>query len=142
MQQDLQAVINPVMALTSASRTASANGLTIDTAGYSGVTFIGYSATTTTADADNGFTFKLQHGDLSNGTDMADVPTTDVGGSMVLDAAADDDKVLGKLSYIPMTVARKRYVRLVATAVGTTTAVFGAVAVLHGSRNAPIAVVG
>lgn len=140
MQQDLQAIINPVMALTSGSYTSSQNGLTIDTAGYSGITFEGRAATTTTADADNRFDFKIQHGNASDNSDMADVPATDMTGAMVIDAAADDNKNIGKLSYVPMTVARKRYVRIVATAVGTVSSVFGVGAILHGSRKNPIAV--
>jgi len=137
---DLQARIDPVVTLVSASRTTSTNGTVVDTVGYAGITLIGTAATTTTADATNRFDFKIQHGNLADGSDMADVPTTDVTGSMVIDAAADDDKVIGKISYIPMTVPRRRYVRVVATAVGTVSAVFGVNVIRHGARMTPIAV--
>lgn len=137
---DLQARIDPVVALVSAARTTSANGLTIDTAGFAGVTLVGTAATTTTADATNRFDFTMQHGNMSDGSDMAAVPITDVTGSMVIDNAGDDDKVIGKMSYIPMTVPRRRYVRVVATAVGTVSAVFGVNVIRHGARMTPIAV--
>jgi len=137
---DQQAVIDPgtTLAINVAAYTASTNGNAIDTAGYSGVTFIGFTAATTTADADNGFTFKLQHSDASS-SDFEDVPIGDVQGSMVINAAADDDIIIGKMSYVPQTVASRRYVKLVATELGTASATFGALAIKTGGRKTPIA---
>jgi hypothetical protein len=145
--QDQHNNISGVVGMTHAARTASANGATIDLAPQTGanagnvfqsVTFIVMTATTTTADGSNKFSFKLQHGNLSDGSDMADVALADQQVTGEIDVATEDDTIVSKISYLPTSVRGRRYVRLVATATGSPSAAFGAVCVLGNPRTAPV----
>lgn len=89
----------------------------VDLRGFDGATI--YLATDTVTDAGtaSGFTFTLQHADVTTGTSFADVATADtVGGSISLTvtADADDNKLVGGIGYI----GSKRYLRM--NGVGTT----------------------
>jgi len=115
--------------------TASGQGSVVDTSGFQSVAFGILVGTVTTADASNYFTFTVQEGDLSDGSDMADIPTNRIIGSAVLNAAGQANSCL-KIGAIPA----KRYVRLAWTETGTlASAEFGAVAALGNPNHAPAA---
>ena len=128
--------ISPALALAIAQRTASVNGATIDLVGFSDVTFVIQTAATTTADADNRFDFKIQHS--NDNSTWEDVAAADVQGSASINAATQDDVIVGKMSYTPTENSPRRYVRLVATEVGTADSTFGAIAIRGGARKMPV----
>ena len=135
---DLYNQLSPVNAMDIAARTASANGNIIDMLGFSELVIAILTGTTTTADATNRFDFKLQHGSASDGSDMADVALTDVQGAPSINLATQDNVLLGKIAYKPLEQSAKRYVRLVATEVGTADATFGAIGFRGGARKTPV----
>lgn len=135
---DVQAQVSSRVALPVLSRTASVNGATIDLSGFNSLTFVVFTGAVTTADGSNFWTAKLQHGDLADGSDMSDVGIGNFTGSAVINASGQDDVVIGELSYVPMTVAPKRYVRVVLTLTGTSTAVVGAVVLRANARKMPV----
>lgn len=128
--------ISPALALAIAQRTASVNGATIDLVGFSDVTFVIQTAATTTADANNRFDFKIQHS--NDGTNWDDVAAADVQGTATINLATLDDVIVGKLSYNPTENSPRRFVRLVATEVGTADSTFGAIAIRGGARRLPV----
>jgi len=136
---DIQAIISTAVAIPVLSRTASVNGTVIDMDGFNGLTFSFLTGLTATASADHRCNFKLQHGALANGDDMEDVPAANFTGSAVIDSTGDDNVVIGQMSYVPMTVAPKRYVRAVGTVTGTFESIFGALVVKTGGRKRPTA---
>lgn len=104
------------------------NGAVIDTQGFqSGVISLKLVAYT-----DGAAVGKVQEGDSSDGSDMADIPAARViGGGASLGAANEVDKI----GY----VSNKRYVRVVVTTTGTTTGLTAsAVSVLADAENSPV----
>lgn len=89
----------------------------IDLQGCRGCEFI--IATGSIADADATFTVLLEHGDVSNLSDAAAVPDSDLLGTEALAGFQfDDDNETRKLGYI----GTKRYVRLTITPVSNASA--------------------
>ncbi|MBW9090844.1 hypothetical protein JNB91_23820 [Rhizobium wenxiniae] len=89
------------------------------------------------ADADATFTVLIEHGDQANLSDAAAVPDSQLTGT---EAAAgfkfDSDDQTRKIGY----VGPKRYVRLTITPANNAgAALIAAVAILSGSRYAPVA---
>jgi len=114
--------------------TATGQGVTVDAAGFGSVAFGILVGTVTAADSSNYFTFKVQEGDASDGSDMADIPTERLIGSAAINAVGQANSAL-KIG----AVLFKRYVRLAWTETGTANADFGAVAVLGSPNHAPAA---
>jgi hypothetical protein len=114
--------------------TASGQGSVVDASGFQSVAFGILVGTVTTADSSNYFTFTVQEGDLSDGSDMANIPADRIIGSAVLNAAGQANSCL-KIGAIPA----KRYVRLAWTETGAASAEFGAVAALGDPNHAPAA---
>lgn len=119
-----------------ASRTATGNGEIIDTRGYGALTFVVQLATVTTADSSNYFTLTLQHGDDSGLSDGATVTAATglLGTNLVINDATTQSDFIGMMGY----AGNKRYVRLVATETGTSSAAFSAVAVQTLPHVAPV----
>jgi hypothetical protein len=134
--KDLHSRLGLVAALMAASVADNTvqTGATVDLQGFESCTFAVQSGTL--ADADATFTVKLQHGDLANGSDMADVTAADLIGAAPVFSAATDDNVARKVGYR----GTKRYVRVVITpASNAAAAAFSALAILGHARNQPVA---
>lgn len=130
--QDIRSITGSVIALTVISRTASANGSTVDIQGYNSAMFVVVANTVTTADATNTITFKIQ--DSPDNSVWTDVPIGGFTGSAVINNTNLANTVIGTLGYTPTAGPGQRYVRVVATVAGTVSAIFGAVAILQGGR--------
>lgn len=133
---DLHSEVKYAQAIPPASYTGSQDGATLDRKGYDAVTFVVQTGLVTTASAGNGFSFAVEEGDDSTLSDAAAAAAADIQGSItsILDQTAHDNKFMGKVTYR----GSKRYCRLVATKVGTTTAIFGAIAALWNPGVAPV----
>lgn len=120
-------------ALTVQAYTGDTDGDTIDLQGFDSCTFVVHVGSVTTADASNTFSFIVQHGDLSDASDMAAVAAADLlGDALVIDATTDENKI-GMIGYI----GKKRYVRLKADETGTASSTFGASVLLGRPSMAP-----
>ncbi|HEY3273473.1 MAG TPA: head-tail connector protein [Methanocella sp.] len=111
--KDLYNLLDKGIALNPQNVTSATtiNGVTINIGGYNAVAFSVMSGSVS-----NGtFSFKLQHGMLSDGSDMADVASTDLIGSFVSWTNADSYKIQ-RVGY----QGNKNYVRLVSTTTGGT----------------------
>lgn len=99
---------------TTIATSTSTNGNIIDMQGYNSLTgFLQVGART-----DGSYTMKWQHGDLANGTDMADVDATDIPAQAVnTTAAVTTANSVRRLGY----VGNKRYVRPAVVSTGVTT---------------------
>lgn len=124
----------PVIALTSASRTANAavNGTEVDLAvfnnNFRSVSFVVTTGTIT----DGAVVFKIQETDTT-GTGYTDVPADHLLGTAPTTAATDDDKVF-HFGFIPT----KRFCRIVATqSTATSGGIYSAVALLSAGSNIP-----
>lgn len=99
-------------------------GSIIDTLGFEGITAFVRATTPTTGEA----SFTIQEGDLSNGSDMVDIPQeriTNIGNLTVAISIV-------KLGFIP----NKRYVRIVANPVGVTDlGISGAIALVAPNQG-------
>lgn len=111
------------ISIESQAITATTEGTIVDTAGYDGVEMI-VNAGDFAFDGSNNVAVKIQVGDESNGSDMADVSNADLllGNNIVIDNAADKQSVF-KQGYI----GTKRYVRAVFTITGTVNAPMSAI---------------
>jgi hypothetical protein len=106
---------------------AANNGATIDRQGYEAVEFVVQSGVIT----DGTLAVKIQEGDLSNASDMADAAAADVIGTAAF--AATDDSVTKYIGY----KGKKRYSRVVVTQAGATTGgFFCALAILGNPAEA------
>jgi hypothetical protein len=95
---------------TAAVAAGDVNGIIIDRFGYlSAITNVGVGAASGTPTAQS-ITYKLQHGDASNGSDMADVASTNV---LKASVALTADSSSSNASYD--LTGLKRYIRLVTT---------------------------
>lgn len=136
MNRENKSSIETRLALTAVSRTATvSDGPIIDMRGFDSATFIVHAGTVTTADGSNTVAFTLVHGDDSALGDSGAVAAGDFVGAPVIDATTDSDKIVGTIVY----KGNKRYVRLVGTETGTTTAVYGAVVNLAHAEQGPVA---
>lgn len=125
----LQSRALTVTSITSATTT---NGDTIDTAGFEALEFLLIS--TALAVTSGGFAVKLQHGDLANASDMADVDADEMLGSA--DFGDADDNVAKRIGYI----GKRRYVRVVITSTGTSiSGSIGAIALRAKAHHKPTA---
>lgn len=129
---DIRSTTNAALALPYAVRTSSANGSTVDLAGYNSVMISILAAAVATADASNFVTFKLQ--DSPDGSVWTDVPISDFTGSAIINATAQANTIIGTLGYTPVSKAATRYLRVVAVATGTTSSAASAIAILSGGR--------
>lgn len=138
LEKDFATSLKVVLALDSASLSASANGDAIDTNGFFSLTYVIQTAAVTTADADNRFTMTPQ----DSPDDGSGSPTgvwTNVAADFLIgalplinDEDADDDKVF-KIGVI----SKERHQRIVAVETGTAVAVIGAVAILTDAKERP-----
>lgn len=109
-----------------AAGTSVVTGATIDCIDAQSVLFIAILGTVT---ATGTGVAKIQHGDVSDASDMADIS----GLSVSWTATDDDDNLL-----LEHTKITKRYHRIVLTPATANSVIGGAVAVLHGMRKQPI----
>ena len=107
-------------------------GLIIDTAGFESLEYFVTSGTLTDGD----YAFKLEEGDDSGLSDVADVPVDNILGVLTGFADTDDDAVKRVGS-----IGKKRYQRLSIVSTGTTTGGtnFTAMAVKGHPKSAPVA---
>lgn len=127
--RDLASNIGAVLALSPAVQAATIKGNTIDTNGFESVAFIVNTGAIASA---GDFGLKLQESDTTTDGDFTDVAAGDLVGTLPATVTADGSF---KQSYI----GHKRYVRLVATKNGGTSVAIGAVAVLGGAHQRPVA---
>lgn len=141
--QELADNIKAVVALDyAAAVAATAAGTTIDTQGFSKITFLVHLHKVTTADATNYFTVTVKEGDASNLSDGVAVssasPSRYVGADpadrLINDAGADNT-----IMRIGVRTGTKRYMGLVLTATGTVSVDCSGMAILGGPRHAPVA---
>jgi hypothetical protein len=135
--------IKQATALAAATLAATMNGNVIDTLGFGSLTFLITVGDSTSAfDGTNNLTWKVQEGDLSDGSDMADIAAGDYVASIFEagtawdrknDAAADDEESFA----IGVRLNTKRYRRLVVTEAGVVLVPASAVAVLSHPRRHP-----
>ena len=122
------------IAVNSQTLTSSdVNGAVIDLQGFNSVFFVvNVGANGGTLDGSNNVTFVLQEGDLSNGSDMADVTSTNLTGGFAIDAngvfATVDAGGEAETAYKVAYTGIKRYVRLQADVTGTISLPVGATA--------------
>lgn len=113
--RDLMNSIHTAVALApvvATDNTAQVSAI-IDTRGYDSLTFAILAGTL--ADADATFAVTMDHGDASNLSDAASVPTGDIVGTLALAGFTfADDAETRKIGY----VGAKRYVRLTITPTG------------------------
>ena len=128
-------------AFASAQVTGDANSsLVIDTQGYQGmVAFVFLIAAVAAADGSNYCTIKVEESD-SDSFATGNVMVTDtaeriVGTQVVINATS----MANSTAKFGVTIGTKRYMRLVFDETGTFDGTFGAIAVLGGARNAPVA---
>jgi hypothetical protein len=112
MLRDLKNMLSLSQSLAPKARTASENGAVVDTQGAKSVMAVIASGAYT----DGTHTPKLQEGDVSDGSDAADVAAGDLEGAFTAIAAGGDANKMQKVGY----KGSKRYVRLVMTCAGTT----------------------
>lgn len=113
-------------ALDYASAAASRNGATIDTLGFNSIAYIVKLAAISDSAVSS---FKAQHGEASNASDMADVEA-----SSISIAGTDDNKIkvhdCGRVT--------KRYHRCVITKDGTNACAETVIAILYNSDKQPV----
>lgn len=115
------------VALAAGTYTGSTDGATI-ALNCQGISFdLVTGGTVTTADATNYFTIKLQHGDLANGSDMADVDAEDMIVDNVPGGTPGRINATTKTSQVITTIGyrgnKKKYVRAVLVETGTASAI-------------------
>lgn len=134
--KDLHSNVKVSRGLSPAAYTTSQNGTEVDLAGFEAAECV----ITTGVVTDGTHTFKIEESDVS-GSGYATAADDDVIGvvnstGVILTTAAGDDNQVARIGYR----GRKRYVRIVTVAAGTTTGgIYGAVWVLGQPRNAPVA---
>ncbi|AWV23925.1 Phage protein [Roseomonas mucosa] len=129
--RDMSHNIGPVLSLSPAARTASANGTAVDLLGFGEAAVLVTIGTWT----DGTHTPKLQESD--NGTSgWTDVAAGDlIGGFSVVNSAGGGNAVQ-RVSYI----GNKRYIRAVLTVASATNGAFAGVLVVRGNpASAPVA---
>lgn len=132
-----------VTALEAQTLAATTNGAVVDTQGAEEIAFLIAVGDFVTFDGTNNLTWKVQEGDQSDGSDMADIAAGDYilsqyeSGSAwadrKMDAAADDQECFK----IQVKKSAKRYRRLVATEAGIVSVAAAAVAILSALRHQP-----
>ncbi len=129
--RDLHNNLKAVVAINPTTGKNDLTGNLIDLQGFSGALVVVQSGDIT----DGTFTFELQHGNASDGSDLAAVPDEDLLGSEPVFAATDDN-VVKQFGY----VGTKRYIKLVATVSGspTTGGTLGAIVIEGFPRHAPV----
>jgi hypothetical protein len=105
--------ILPVVSIEPDVKTASADGAVVDTFGFDNLQAVIEAGTIDTGDGDETYAVKLQEGDASDGSDMADVT-----GTSLSITASNQLKTIGVVGL--GTGVRKRYVRVSLTVGGTT----------------------
>lgn len=104
--------VKKVASLVPAVRTADANGTVVDTKGFDNGELVVSAGDLDFADTNETYAVKLQEGDQSDGSDMADV----TGASVSLTA----DNQLKTIAIKGLGLNRKRYLRAVLDVGGTT----------------------
>ena len=128
----LNAFANAAGANQAVSANGTVSGRIIDMAGFDALQFYLNSGTIT----DGVHTLKLQDGDLANGSDMADVDSTQVFAFGTNFNGAADSNLNKRFGYN----ANKRYVRLQIVSTGVTTGgTFSGVALRANPKHSPIA---
>lgn len=118
----------PLSAITPTAGAAGAsniNGSIIDLASFEGVLFLLHFGAIVAGAV---VSYKVQHGDAANGSDMADIAGTS---QAVADTNSD------KVFYADVRRTTKRYARLVVSR-ATQNATVAAVALPYGSREQPV----
>ena len=129
--RDMSHNIGPVLSLSPAARTASANGTAVDLLGFGEAAVLVTIGTWT----DGTHTPKLQESDNGN-SGWTDVAAGDlIGGFSVVNSAGGGNAVQ-RVSYI----GNKRYIRAVLTVASATNGAFAGVLVVRGNpASAPVA---
>ena len=144
MSRDLVHNVKQISALDAATIAATTNGLVVDTQGFESLTFL-LNIGAFTFSGINNLTIKVQEGDQSDGSDMADIASGDYldgyneAGAIwdkLLNAAGED----GQAYRIGVRMSQKRYRRLVITEAGTVSVIMSATAVLGHPHHAPAGV--
>lgn len=104
--------VKSLASLVPATRTANANGTVVDTKGFNTAKAVVSAGDIDLANADETYAFKVQHGDQSDGSDMADLS------SATTTVTADNQVKNIRIDGLGTVV--KRYVRVVLTVGGTT----------------------
>jgi hypothetical protein len=104
--------VKSLASLVPATRTANTNGAVVDTKGFNTAKAVISAGDIDLANADETYAFKIQHGDASNGSDMADLA------GATATVTADNDVKNIRIDGLGTVV--KRYVRVVLTVGGTT----------------------
>lgn len=141
MYPDLGNNVRTQRALSPAARTASANGAANDLAGYEILSYLIATGAVTTLNGTDKFTFKVQTS--PDDVTYTDIDTTDdyiasrdeagVAWDRVLNAAGHADKSFT----ISVRTRTPRYARVVATAAGAPSVIFGVTAVKSNARHNP-----
>ncbi len=126
MRTDLRSLINNVLSLAAAARTASANGASVDTASHTSVTVL------------------VQPGTITDGDHTPTLEESDVSGSGFTTVAAED--LIGSFSDLVTDtnqevayIGAKRFVRAVSSVSGASTGGVYAISILLGNaQKAPI----
>lgn len=139
MNRDLGNNLMAFQSIAPASITATTTGSVVDLSGYeSAMAVIGVGAVAA-ADATNYVTFKVQVGDESDGSDMADATMyavkTSAGATWdrLINATTEENQVY----LIGFKTLGKKYARVVGTETLTTTAIYGATIVMGNPWRAP-----
>ena len=129
--RDMAHNLGPVLSLSPAARTASANGTAVDLLGFGEAAVLVTIGTWT----DGTHTPKLQESD--NGTSgWTDVAAGDLIGSFSVVNSAGGGNAVQRVSYI----GNKRYIRAVLTVASATNGAFAGVLVVRGNpASAPVA---
>lgn len=125
--RDIASNIGVVSALAPAVQSATANGVAVDRKGFEKIAFV---VNTGAIEGAGAFTFKIQ--DSDDGTAFADVKAQWIIGEAPTTLEANTAYKLGYWGH-------KRYSRVVLTKAGGTSIVAGAVAVLAGANDRPVA---
>lgn len=133
--RDIYNNIYPETSVVPGNYTASASGQIINLDHYDGADIVVTVGAITTCDADNTFSFSLEHGDESDLSDAAVVASGDLLGSF--------NDLVNKTTYISGEqhvgyIGTKQYVRAVVTVSGTVDADLGVLVVKGYPLNAPV----
>ncbi len=141
---NLSQIVKQVSALDAVALAATTNGIVIDTQGFEQLGFAINVGDFATFDGTNKLTWKVQEGEQSDGSDMADIAAADYLASRneagaawdrIMDGATDDEQAY----WIGVALNQKRYRRLVVTEGGIVSVPCSATALLAKPRHAPVA---
>ena len=126
--REQKTILSPAQSIAPAVLSDTATGSVVDLLGFEAATAVVSTGAIVSA---GDFTAKLQHGDLANGSDQADVAAADLVGAFgTILAAASVERVGYR--------GGKRYLRVVATKNGGTSIAASALIVRGEPHQAPV----